>query len=205
MYNVAGYFDERPMLNLHLGWGDLFIHLPFKTGILECDPPRWGVYWYDSSLWFVFGNAPKEHSSQITSRMYYLDAPWKFEWYRTSIFLKNGTWETESRGNRKEFWHDKWDYLVYEEQHPYTYVLNNGNVQKVLARVRIKEMEWRRKWLPFTQLFNRVRRSIDVQFSDEVGERAGTWKGGCYGCGYDMLPGETAEQTLRRMEKERKF
>ena len=46
---------------------------------------------------------------------------------------------------------------------------------------------------------------MSVNFSDEVGERSGSWKGGTLGCGYDLLKNETMEQCLRRMEKERKF
>lgn len=48
-------------------------------------------------------------------------------------------------------------------------------------------------------------RSIDVEFNAEVGERTGSWKGGCIGCGYQMNPNETPLQALRRMEAERKF
>ena len=64
-------------------------------------------------------------------------------------------------------------------------------------------MTWRvlKRW----PIYKWYRKSINVQFSDETGERTGSWKGGTIGCGYDMLPGETAEQTLRRMEKEREF
>ena len=57
----------------------------------------------------------------------------------------------------------------------------------------------------WTSLFSKKRRSIDIDFNDEVGEETGSWKGGCTGCGYTMLDGELPEQTLRRMEKERKF
>lgn len=46
---------------------------------------------------------------------------------------------------------------------------------------------------------------IDIEFSDEVGERTGSWKGGVLGCGFDMLPGERPVDALRRMELERKF
>ncbi len=38
-----------------------------------------------------------------------------------------------------------------------------------------------------------------------VGERTGSWKGGTIGCGNDLLPGETMEQSLRRMERDRTF
>jgi hypothetical protein len=44
-----------------------------------------------------------------------------------------------------------------------------------------------------------------VVFSAEVGERSGSWKGGCIGCGYDLLPDELPEECLRRMERDRKF
>jgi hypothetical protein len=50
-----------------------------------------------------------------------------------------------------------------------------------------------------------VSTTLDVKFDDEVGERSGSWKGGTIGCSYEMLPNETPEQTLRRMEKEREF
>ncbi len=63
-------------------------------------------------------------------------------------------------------------------------------------------MTHHRKWLPFLK---RVVTSIDVTFNDEVGERSGSYNGGCIGCGYDLLTNETPEQCLRRMEMERKF
>jgi len=54
-------------------------------------------------------------------------------------------------------------------------------------------------------LFALKKQSIDVSFSGEVGERSGSWKGGTIACGYTMLPDESAENTLRRMERDRKF
>jgi len=50
-----------------------------------------------------------------------------------------------------------------------------------------------------------TKESIDVEFSGEVGERSGSWKGGCIGCSYDLRPDETMLCTLRRMEKEQSF
>lgn len=89
--------------------------------------------------------------------------------------------------------------------YPYTYVLASGEVQKrtatvskrchVLCRRAFKAFGWP-KW---------VKESIDVEFDGEVGERTGSWKGGTIGCGYDLKPGETMEQCLRRMERERVF
>lgn len=88
---------------------------------------------------------------------------------------------------------------------PYRYVLKNGTAQERTAAVYVERREWRALCLRWTTLFAKRRQCIDIAFSDEVGERSGSWKGGCTGCGYDLLPNETAEQCLRRMERERKF
>lgn len=74
--------------------------------------------------------------------------------------------------------------------------------ERITATTRIEEREWRAgtgrfKWL---SLFRkpRVRRSLDLQFSAEVGKRKGSWKGGTVGHGIDMLPGELHEAAFRR-------
>ena len=87
------------------------------------------------------------------------------------------------------------------ETHPYRYVLRSGEVQERTATIKVEQRTWLRPWLPW----KKVRRYIDVAFNDEVGERSGSWKGGVLGCGFNMNPGETALQALRRMEAERKL
>jgi len=88
--------------------------------------------------------------------------------------------------------------------YPYAYTRKNGEVQNRIATVHIDRMTWRMRWWPLLP-FKKVRTSINVKFNEEVGEGTGSWKCGCTGCGYEMLPGESAEQTLRRMERDRKF
>lgn len=89
---------------------------------------------------------------------------------------------------------------------PYKYTLKNGEVQERIATFYVGEREWRwRIFHPFAIGPKKIHRSINVDFDKEVGERTGSWKGGCTGCGYDMLPGETPLETLQRMERERKF
>ena len=66
-------------------------------------------------------------------------------------------------------------------------------------------MEWRTKWLKWTSLFAKVRRSIDVEFAREVGRRKGSWKGGVLGCGHKLKPNETIKECLDRMMIEKEF
>lgn len=106
-----------------------------------------------------------------------------------------------------ESWRSVFDHSVkpYAEDHPYTYILRNGEVQARTATVTKRRHVLNRRWLRRIGWPNHIRESIDVTFSGEVGERSGSWKGGTIGCGYDLKPGETMKQSLRRMESERKF
>lgn len=91
------------------------------------------------------------------------------------------------------------------ESHPYRYLLTSGEKQEVTATIHVERRSWRLKWLRWTSRFQRVSHSIDVQFSGEVGERSGSWKGGTIGCGYGLRENETPRECLRRMEQERRF
>jgi hypothetical protein len=73
--------------------------------------------------------------------------------------------------------------------------------EQITATCKIEEREWQRGRGIFRLLFigrNLVRRSLDLQFSSEVGKRKGSWKGGMVGHSIEMLAGETAEAAFRR-------
>ena len=95
----------------------------------------------------------------------------------------------------------------YSESFPYRYRLRSGEVQVRTATVTGERMAWawRLPWKVGVFWPRKVRTSIWVKFSGEVGEETGSYKGGVTGCGSDLLPGETPEQCLRRMERERTF
>lgn len=97
--------------------------------------------------------------------------------------------------------HHSREVLSGPESYPYTYARLSGETQHRIATITSERRTWLRPWLPW----KRVSRSIWIDFDGEVGERSGSWKGGVLGCGYEMNSGETPEQTLRRMESERKF
>lgn len=84
---------------------------------------------------------------------------------------------------------------------PYRYETLRGEIQDVRAKV-VRERTIRRwRWTPFRT----VEHAIWVSFSEEVGPGRGSWKGGVTGCGWTMKRGESVVQTLRRMERERRF
>lgn len=97
--------------------------------------------------------------------------------------------------------HRKHEVLSEEETHSYLYTLKSGQTQVRSATIKQERRVWTRYWPPFYRVSN----AIDISFDREVGERSGSWKGGVLGCGYEMKRGETPLQTLRRMERERRF
>lgn len=149
------------------------------------DGPQWSAYASKGfGLTFHWGLRRKSY-----------DWPWDLHTLAYEQMLPDGTWRDVFDRDAKP----------YTERHPYTYVLRSGEVQD-----RVATISKRRHVLTYRAL-KRIgwprwnRESIDIKFDGEVGERSGTWKGGCIGCEYDLRPDETMLAALRRMERERKF
>lgn len=229
----AGYFDERPEIHtsvtqlivlftlpillfytlwglvlfpfLFFGWGSLYMHLPIKTGIQDCESAAWGVNIHNNTLWIYIGGGGNFEGGKkwITWNFPFLTK----EWFRTSILLKDGSWEHEFKNERlgernKQFWKDEWKERQASWNYDYVDSYDNSVIP---TTIYVEEREWRPKWLQWTKLFAITNKTIDVHFSKEVGKRKGSWKGGTIGCSYTLLPNETPLECLKRMEKERKF
>lgn len=180
--------DDRGRRLLNLNFWRLSVWLPL--GITahpweHMDGPRWGV------------DASKEFGLQVYwgKRRKSWDWPWDWHTLRYEKQMPDGSWTDVF----------DWEAKPHTEAYPYTYTLRSGEVQHRTATVNKRRhvITWRAfkvfgwpRW---------IKESINVEFDEEVGERSGTWKGGCIGCGYDLRPGETMQQALARMEAERRF
>lgn len=137
--------------------------------------------------------------------------PWSYSHHRMEVMLRDGrfvSWEEFPRRKRGQPIEPNPEPVDrYREIFPYRYVLRSGEVQERQATVTVERREWCWRAWPFSWLRwpRKVKTSIDVEFSDEVGEETGSWKGGTVGCGWDLRSDETPEQCLRRMERERLF
>lgn len=199
-YEKADY-DNRAHIQIYIIWGKLFIYpsQKLKEYIKEeyehSEPDKYGIVFFEKTIMFYFRKKCKIYN-----------LPWDLDWMRTSWLKNDNTWEHELRKQkRKDFWKEEWENKLWKEIHNYTYKLKNGTIQKRKATIKVVEREWRMRFLRWTKKFNKVSKSIDIDFDGEVGERSGSWKGGTIGCGYQIKDGETPLQTLRRMERERKF
>lgn len=211
-FELCGYFDNRPRINLDMFFFSLTLIFPFRNSWTdECDPPKWGIAYHNQIFWIYRGGKGNMNGG---NKWWAFHMPWSYDWVRTSCLRKDGKWEHDiaipTLNNSvkrigKNFWEDKWKDVLWNESYPYVYTLKNGTVQNRIATLHLEEREWRPRALKWTSLFKRTDRSIKVDFNDEVGEETGSWKGGIVGCGYTVIDPELPEQTLRRMEKERKF
>lgn len=187
---------------LFFGWGDFYINLPFDTGMTdECENPSYGFYMYHIDPIPKKINFPTCFIWQWGNYKSF-DMPWAKTWIRTSILLKNGSWEHERKGDKKEFYNEEWKDRQYMVEYDF---IDKSDNSVIPTKVYVEEREWRQHWLKFTRFFSTVRKTIDVHFSKEVGSRKGSWKGGTIGCGYPMKKGETALECIKRMESERTF
>lgn len=203
-------FEEGFSLNLHFLWPQVFVNLPFLKR-WHRDPHEvmesWG-FSYHSDIGQLHLNWGNRHKI--------IDMPWR-DWVQVShdVLKPDGTW-TPFVGS----WEEGPPRVVNDkgatfggkepdgrliESHEYRYLLKSGEVQHRVAKCSAERRISRLKWLRWTSLFQRTNHAIDVSFSDEVGERTGSWKGGCVGCGYEMKPDETIRECLKRMESERRF
>jgi hypothetical protein len=181
---------------------------PHKCGIAIHSNTLWLSVWVDEHSW---SRGMPWWEKNITYRF-----PWDLEHYTTEVLEHKAENVAKpvyvegrhlNRLGQDIFYRMKERELVEKtvsEVYDYTYTRKNGEIQRRKATVHVSRMTWRALWWPIIPL-SKSRTSIDVKFDGEVGEGTGSWKGGCVGCGIDMLPGETPLEALRRMERERKF
>lgn len=216
-----GECDDGIMLHASIPWIFSF-YLSIPGVMKRGKESELGVTIHNGGIWFHPCSYVMEHNSKDpwwrkTHSCYF---PWTLDHHKTEILdghsreCVNQHWlpkvvfiEISGRGKRRlrdSFKERQEAEKSVSKSFDYTYRLKNGTIQNRIATVYVDRMTWRARWWPIIPR-QKVRTSIDVNFNEEVGEKTGSWKGGCIGCGYEMLPFETPEQTLRRMESERKF
>lgn len=133
-----------------------------------------------------------------TTKSWCTHLPWK-QWrcVRNSVYTPDGElFSTEDRGRFFEFMRKK-------EECPSSYFgFEDFDGEMIVATCVIEEREWHRgegwfKWLKWLWP-RKIRRSLDIKFSAEVGPEKGSWKGGAIGHGIEMERWETAFDAFRR-------
>jgi hypothetical protein len=217
---VGGY--ETAHLHIALGLFQAFIRLPFLDeaicgGPNSIESPHYGFAVHLTCIHLNWGR----HCRIV-------EAPWQRRFLFREFLAVDGRWLPADQRARDYRPGEGVEPLATAA--PYHYLLDDGEVQSVTATVT-RGRSWtvwrwfgestspqalgrvdrpRRAWLSdylrgIQKRLSRPQDVIDVAFSGEIGSRAGSWKGGCVGCSYEMRPGERPQDTLRRMQRERRF
>lgn len=196
------------LIRPYVGWHDLS-HADWATpgpdgrkGYVDIDRREYGFTLSDGHLSVHFGRQTHDSS---TTQDWGCFLPWtQWRHVRYSLFDLNGD----------EFWTQidgtsKLGSSSYEEQREFDrlcptrqFDFMDFDGEAGVATTKITEREWRFgtgsfKWLSRFRR-RKVKRSLDISFSIETGERKGSWKGGTLGHAIEMQPGEMHEAAFRR-------
>lgn len=154
---------------------------------------------------FIVYLGPQTHDS-LTTKSWSRFLPWtQWRFFRHTFYDLAGEvhWTQRARDAKPFRTHG------YDEQHrakeacpSASFVIEDFDGQTIIAKTIIEQREWKfgEGWFKWLSLFRKdmVRRSLDIDFSKEVGPDKGSWKGGTLGHSIDMLPGELHEAAFRR-------
>ena len=205
-YRLCGHFDSHPEIHISMfGYHQVF-KLPWTNDKWsdECDPPRWGIAVSDNTFWLYKGGKGNLNGG---SKYWAWDLPFVTKVHMddkhlvevldgfSSKMIKVSDLEKE-----KPYWRD--NPKILKRYYDYT---DKYDGQIIPTIYYVEHREWRRKWLTWTKLFSSVQDYIEIEFKTEVGSQKGSWKGGAMACSYDLLPGETPQECIKRMEQTRDF
>lgn len=196
-FELGGYFDPHPELHIGLLFFQYVFKFPIITKYDGCESPYYGIYIFDHTLNIHWGE-----KTLVWWELPFIS--WKMTEHCIDVkdkgFVDAKIIEKE---NPKDYYDDDW-----RKEHHNTQVLpyiDSYDGEVVNATIWKEYRIWKRKWLTWFPFWEDRRDYIEIIFDKEVGKEKGSWKGGCIGCSYNLLPGESAVNCLKRMEKERKF
>jgi hypothetical protein len=133
----------------------------------------------------------RQTHDSLTDKTWSKHLPWK-QWncVRHSVYDPDGKhFATEPRNRRGMASFREW--MDACEKCPASYFgFEDFDGEMIVATCRIEEREWHRGegWFKWLKWFwpAKIRRSLDIKFSAEVGPEKGSWKGGTIGHGIEM-------------------
>lgn len=173
---------------------------PFESDFGKDSSKRYGFTLSDRTLHLHWGD----------TWVYWL--PWSWMIIRHDLLYPDGTVFLTNDLTNKNQKHATW-YKVLDESDPFikyhvhehcvktitlTHKTKSGTIQSATIKLKGEEREWRWlwfKWLPFPRQIHRV---VDCESDIELGEKAGSWKGGMMGWSCEWKKHETMEDAFWR-------
>jgi len=211
-YWAENYKDSYYRSALMFGFYKFFIRVslwktkPLEVPCGEFAKNQYGLTLFDRGLHVHFGD----------TTVY--DLPWSWEIVRHDLLLPGGEVYYSNRytNNSPRNW-TTWFRILNNVDEVYsqsdvttnatetvkiTHYLKDGSAQDATITLTGNEHEWRWKWfkwLPYPRIINRV---VVCNSDIELGERAGSWKGGLMGWSYEWRKDESMTDAFYRWYKE---
>lgn len=198
----------KPLLIKHVpeSWDAATIARLGRNYYYEAFQREYGFCLSEGGFFSLYLGAQTHCSSTTQDWHYFL--PWtQWRFHRMSFYDTTGAefW-TQIQKNRKRGsgLGNRWDeQRAAEEACPkISFNFRDYDGKEISVVTHIEEREWHfgTGWFKWLSWFRKpkIRRSLDLQFSEEVGPEKGSWKGGTMGHSIDMLPGELHESAFRR-------
>lgn len=172
------------------------------SGYWEVDRRDYGLSLHDGFLQVFYG---RQSDCSTTDRTWCCHLPWtEWRFVRRSFYGLSGEHFWTEPTARQVLGGEAWDEMdrMRKTCPVAVFAFIDSDGKELTASTRIEERQWKfgTKWFKWLSLFRRdmVRRSLDIEFSAEVGPEKGSWKGGILGTGIEMLPGELHADAFRR-------
>lgn len=159
---------------------------------------EFGVSLCHGLLMFRYGRQTHDSSTEKSAGFF---LPWtQWRHVRHSFYSADGTLLRSFVDGVDRSWDD--EYAFQKSIPTVDFKFDDFDGERIVAKTKIEEREWRfgTGWFKWLSWFRpaKIKRSLDLEFTAEVGRRKGSWKGGTLGHGIEMKPGETVEETFRR-------
>lgn len=217
----SGDDDDYPGCNIRLqGFGrTLICELPnlikphrvkhFAQSWDAATVERMGRDWYYTTHKREFGFTVSDGFLQVFLGPQTMDSTTQKSWSKTLPwtdwrFVRHSLYDNAGNHFWTEGRRERWEVqrAVKDICPTVKFEFDDFDGKRIQAITRIEEREWHFgngsfKWL---SLFRKpmIKRSLDIDFSEEVGPEKGSWKGGTIGHSITMLPGELHEAAFRR-------
>lgn len=175
-------------------------------GVKEYEMRGWeyGFMFTDRTLMVDYG-LQTWSSGTTRSKCWFL--PWLDKRHvRRSMYdaFQNHFWTEWSERSGRGPYRDSWaaQDAVLAACPKVRFLMKDFDGEVITVTTYVEEREWRhgRGWFKWLSWFVKptIQRCLVLEFSSEVGPQKGSWKGGLMGTGYEMVPGESHEDTFRR-------
>lgn len=173
-----------------------------SKGYWQEDEREYGISITDKTLHLRYG--PQTNDSETEKNKVYF-IPWlNHRFIRTSLYDINGDhfW-TEFDASRPKCINKFQKYRDAKIKCPTkTFKFYDYDGELITVDTQIEEREWRlgTGWFKWLSYFTKpiISRSLDLEFSKEIGPKKGSWKGGTTGHSIELLPGELHESAFKR-------